>query len=149
MILVLSPFHLSEIHNYLESAYPQEGCGLLLGRIESAFTTVHQVITAANVWHSTTETDRSLHDRYEIDPSAMLAAMKSARETHLEIVGIYHSHPDHPAIPSECDRSLAWAQYIYVICSVDRGSVCATTAWQLDGQLDDDAQFRSVEIQAF
>ncbi len=142
MSLILSPLHLSQIHCHLQATYPQEGCGILLGRAERSNTTVHQVITTVNVWHSTTETDRSLRDRYEIDPTAMLAAMKSARDAHLEIVGIYHSHPDHPAIPSECDRSLAWAQYIYVICSVDRGTVCATTAWQLD----DDAQFRSVPI---
>jgi proteasome lid subunit RPN8/RPN11 len=144
MSLAVSPTHLDEMHRHLESLYPQEGCGILLGTIEHGFVTVHQVMATANVWNNTSETDRSLRDRYEIDPSAMLAAMKSARELNLEIVGIYHSHPDHPAIPSECDRSLAWAQYIYVICSVDRGSVCATTAWQLDAE----AQFRSVEIQA-
>jgi proteasome lid subunit RPN8/RPN11 len=151
MSLAVSTTHLDEIHRHLESLYPQEGCGILLGTIEHRLVTVRQVMTTANVWNNTSETDRSLRDRYEIDPKAMLAALKSARELHLEIVGIYHSHPDHPAIPSECDRTLAWAHYIYVICSIDRGSVSgsvsasvsATTAWQLD----EARQFQKVSIE--
>jgi proteasome lid subunit RPN8/RPN11 len=135
--------------------YPEEGCGLLLGTIDptivnaitiaNSITTVHQVIATENSWnksHNTSEPDRSTRDRYEIDPREMLAAMKSARETNLELVGIYHSHPDHPAIPSECDRRLAWPHYIYVICSIDRASVSTTTAWQLDEQ----QQFQAMPI---
>ena len=73
----------------------------------------------------------------------MLATLKTARQNHLELVGIYHSHPDHPASPLECDRSLAWSSYIYVICQVSRGIVSATTAWQLDG---DRQQFQPVAM---
>ncbi len=114
----------------------------MLGTLENNTFQIHQIIPTTNVWHHPEEADRSLRDRYEIDPREMLAAMKTARLNNLEIVGIYHSHPDHPANPSECDRTLAWSEYIYVICSVDSGSVSATTAWQLD----DRQQFRSVQI---
>ncbi len=162
MTLILLPTHLNQIHRHLEAVYPEEGCGLLLGTIgptidatiANSITTVHQVIPTENVWKTTGEPntgepdrstrDRSTRDRYEIDPKELLWAMKSARQNNLEIVGIYHSHPDHPAMPSECDRRLAWGQYIYVICSVDRASVSTTTAWQLDDQ----QQFQSVSLTA-
>jgi proteasome lid subunit RPN8/RPN11 len=146
MSLILSRLNLNQIHHHLESMYPQEGCGLLIGVLTEGKTVIHQVIATENVWDNLGETDgkpdHSTRDRYEISPKAMLWAMKSARENNLEIVGVYHSHPDHPAIPSECDRRLAWAQYIYIICSVDRGTVRETTAWQLDDQ----QQFRSVSL---
>ena len=142
MNVTIAPNHLATLHRHLESTYPQEGCGLMLGTIEPGIIQIHQVIPTTNVWNDPEETDRSLRDRYEIDPREMLAAMKTARQNNLEIVGIYHSHPDHPASPSECDRSLAWSSYIYVICSVDRGIVSTTTAWQLD----DRQQFQPVEI---
>jgi proteasome lid subunit RPN8/RPN11 len=142
MKVTIALHHLAALQGHLEAVYPQEGCGLLLGTLEQETLHIHQVIAATNVWNHPEDADRSLHDRYEIDPREMLAAMKTARQNNLEIVGIYHSHPDHPASPSECDRSLAWSEYIYVICSVDSGSVSATTVWQLD----DRHQFQSIEI---
>ena len=142
MKFTIALHHLATLHHHLEAAYPQEGCGLMLGTLENGTLRIHQVIPTTNVWHHPEEADRSLRDRYEIDPREMLEAMKTARLDNLEIVGIYHSHPDHPASPSECDRTLAWSEYIYVICRVDSGSVSATTAWQLDDQ----QQFQSVQI---
>jgi proteasome lid subunit RPN8/RPN11 len=64
----------------------------------------------------------------------MLQVQRSARERELEIIGIYHSHPDHPAVPSECDRRLAWPVYSYVILSVQSGQVMACQSWRLDDQ---------------
>ena len=142
MRFTIAPHHLTILHHHLEAAYPQEGCGLMLGTIEQGILQIHQAIPTTNVWNHPEDIDRSLHDRYEIDPREMLAAMKTARLNNLEIVGIYHSHPDHPANPSECDRSLAWSEYIYIICRVDSGSVSTTKAWQLD----DRQQFQSVHI---
>ena len=142
MKVTIAPHHLATLHHHLEAAYPQEGCGVMLGILENNTFQIHQIITTTNVWNHPEDADRSLRDRYEIDPREMLAAMKTAHLNNLEIVGIYHSHPDHPANPSECDRTLAWSEYIYVICSVDIGSVSATTAWQLD----DRQQFQSVYI---
>jgi proteasome lid subunit RPN8/RPN11 len=138
-MLHLSPDHLQSIHQHLTEVYPEEGCGLILGRVESDEVMVLRVITTENVWQASeieseleARADRSKHDRYEIAPQEMLAAMKLARLENLEIIGIYHSHPDHPAKPSECDRRLAWPQYIYLICRVDNTGVTETTAWQLD-----------------
>lgn len=142
MKFTIAPHHLKTLHHHLEAAYPQEGCGLMLGTLENTTFQIHQIIPTTNVWNHPEDADRSLRDRYEIDPREMLAAMKTARLNNLEIVGIYHSHPDHPASPSECDRTLAWSEYIYVICRVDSSSVSATTAWQLD----DRQQFQSVHI---
>ncbi len=134
-MLHLSLTHLQTIHQHLIEVYPEEGCGLILGRVESDGVTALRVIATENVWQKPDQddrNDRSKHDRYEIAPQAMLAAMKLARQENLEIIGIYHSHPDHPAIPSECDRHLAWPQYIYLICQVKNASITETTAWQLD-----------------
>ena len=142
MNFTIAPDHLATIHRHLELTYPQEGCGLMLGTIDQGIPQIHHVIPTTNVWNHPEETDRSLRDRYEIDPREILAALKAARQNHLELVGIYHSHPDHSAFPSECDRSLAWSSYIYVICQVTQGIVSATTAWQLD----DRQQFQPVEI---
>jgi proteasome lid subunit RPN8/RPN11 len=124
------------IHHHLMNVYPEEGCGLLLGKIAEDAVVVTLVIATKNAWtvenQSPVEQHRSKCDRYEIEPKEMLAAMKLARSENLEIIGIYHSHPDHPARPSESDRQLAWAQYIYLICSVEGGIVTNMTAWRLD-----------------
>lgn len=80
--------------------------------------------------------------RYWIAPAAMLAAMRHARNRSLEIIGIYHSHPDHPAVPSEYDRQLAWQQYSYLIVSVEQGHAQLCQSWVLD----DDDRFQSESL---
>ena len=70
--------------------------------------------------------------RYWIDPKDMLKAQKHARNNGLSIVGIYHSHPDHPAVPSECDRACAWPEYSYIIASVPNGQATDVLSWALD-----------------
>lgn len=71
-------------------------------------------------------------DRYWIDPAEMLAMMREARQRNLDMIGVYHSHPNHAAIPSECDRQLAWQQYSYVIISVQQGMAADLYSWRLD-----------------
>jgi proteasome lid subunit RPN8/RPN11 len=80
--------------------------------------------------HDTSDSDR--RDRYWIDPQEMLAAQRYVRDRHWEIVGIYHSHPDHAAVPSECDRRLAWPRYAYLILSVQQGKTQNYGVWSLD-----------------
>ncbi|MEW6498957.1 MAG: M67 family metallopeptidase, partial [Cyanobacteriota bacterium] len=74
----------------------------------------------------------SRRHRFSIAPQVMLKAQKDARDRNLNIIGIYHSHTDHPAIPSEFDRAIAWSQYSYVIVSVQQGSACDFKSWSLD-----------------
>ncbi|NJL49456.1 MAG: M67 family metallopeptidase [Leptolyngbyaceae cyanobacterium SM2_5_2] len=144
-------------------AYPQEGCGLILGRrlmsatdrmtsasLEAADREAIAVIPVANAWHPSvldytdpaitpaTTVDHGLGDRYWIDPATLLEVQRSARQQDLDIIGIYHSHPDHPAVPSECDRRLAWPVYSYLIIAVSHGQVIDLNSWRLN----DEGQFQ-------
>lgn len=107
------------------AAYPVESCGLLLGRWQAGTTEVVYTRQARNLEHA--------HDRYRLDPAAFLAADAEARRAGLEIVGIWHSHPDHPAVPSEADRAAAWAGWSYVILAVGPDGVTDVRSWRLDG----------------
>jgi proteasome lid subunit RPN8/RPN11 len=132
------------------ASYPVECCGILLGRRQfgpanaaaEVSREVVQVVATENAWAPSllgyTDAERdsgqehSLGDRYWIDPAVLLQVQRSARDQGLEVLGIYHSHPDHPAVPSECDRALAWPVYSYVIVSVVKGQVADFTSWRLD-----------------
>lgn len=79
---------------------------------------------------------------YTIAPEVMLLAQREARNRQLDIIGIYHSHPDTCAIPSEFDRVYAWHQYSYIIVSVQNGKACDLKSWSLD----DHNRFQPEEI---
>jgi proteasome lid subunit RPN8/RPN11 len=83
-------------------------------------------------------------DRYWIDPQDLLVAQRYARDRQINILGIYHSHPDHPAVPSESDRLLAWSDYSYLILSVQSGIVSDYRCWTLDQH----HQFQLEEVRA-
>lgn len=153
MVLRLGNEHLWDIRAHAESTYPDECCGLLLGKIAQDSKNLVEVIVTENVWSAETaenfsrieaESDLSYTQRshYAIAPEIMLKAQKSARDRKLDIIGIYHSHPDHPAIPSECDRVYAWYQYSYIIVSVHQGKASDLKSWSLD----DEHQFQPEEI---
>ena len=132
--LVLLPRHLFTIQRHAQIAYPEECCGILMGRPlrgrEGVF--VERVLSVPN---GHTE-DRSR--RFSIAPETLLAAQKEARGIGLEIVGYYHSHPDQPARPSEHDREHAWPGLSYLIVSVNGREVAETRSWRL---ADDRSQF--------
>lgn len=138
MTLRLSQHQLATIHAHAERTYPHECCGLLLGKLDGAIKVVETIRVVVNAWDEAVaheladEPTLTQTRRYWIDPSDMLAAMRAARQHNLEIIGIYHSHPDNPAVPSECDRRLAWSQYSYLIASVQQGSTTETLSWTLD-----------------
>ncbi|MBD2776887.1 Mov34/MPN/PAD-1 family protein [Iningainema tapete] len=132
------------IYDRALSTYPQECCGIIVG----VHNSVVEVIPTENVWANFVETfpETSLHgetERYAIAPFEMLRVQKQARDRHLEIIGIFHSHPDHPAIPSECDRLYAWQEYSYVIISIQKGVLGELTSWRLD----EHHQFQPEEIE--
>jgi proteasome lid subunit RPN8/RPN11 len=138
--LTLHAEHLQAIYAYAERTYPEECCGLLLGTIAADASVVHDVYAVPNAWD--TEAANELNEnvsftktrRYWIAPEDMLAGMREARQRNLDIIGIYHSHPDYPAEPSECDRALAWSQYSYLIVSVEQGAANNHRSWTLNEQ---------------
>ena len=140
MSLTLHAEHLQAIYAYAERTYPEECCGLLLGTIAADASVVHDVYAVPNAWD--TEAANELNEnvsftktrRYWIAPEDMLAGMREARQRNLDIIGIYHSHPDYPAEPSECDRALAWSQYSYLIVSVEHGTANNHRSWTLNEQ---------------
>lgn len=108
-----------------ERAYPREGCGLLLGRMAGEARLVLEARPARNA------ADSAARDRYLIEPEEVLRAEREARSAGLDLLGFYHSHPDHPASPSEFDRQHAWPWYVYLIVSVAAGRAGALRAWLL------------------
>jgi proteasome lid subunit RPN8/RPN11 len=113
---------LDEVHRHAAEGYPYEICGLLLG--PAGGDRVTEARRARN-----TVTDRA-HDRYEIDPRDQLRIQREADEVGLDVVGYYHSHPDHPARASITDAERSWAGPFYVIVSCEKGKVVDGNAFQ-------------------
>lgn len=110
-----------------EAGYPHEACGLLIGARDARGARVEEVTSARNL-----NTERA-HDRYRLDPDDFVRADGRAAESGLDVIGVWHSHPDHPARPSVTDRDAAWADYSYVIVSVSKGRAIDVTSWTLAG----------------
>jgi proteasome lid subunit RPN8/RPN11 len=123
--LVISPRHLQTISRHAMASYPEECCGVLIGRSLDEATVVERLLSVGN------ERQDSRHNRYLISPETVLAAQKEARALSLDIVGYYHSHPDHPARPSEFDREHAWPWVSYLIVSLAGRRVVETRSWRL------------------
>src|SRR5438309_1482395 len=117
-MLKISQSDYAALRAHGEETYPHECCGILLGTIDidKDEREAKTVIRAGN-----TRLD-SLHNRYNIDPKELIAAQSQARESGLDIVGFYHSHPDHPPLWSQTDFAEAhWIGCSYVITSVKKG----------------------------
>ena len=123
-----------------EETYPHECCGVLLGRFvcHSDADAIH---VEAAVRAGNTRTD-SAHNRYNIAPVELVRIQRQAREQGWDIVGFYHSHPDHPAQWSQTDFAEAhWLGCSYVITSVEQGKAAITNAFRLQGASEDDKRF--------
>lgn len=125
-----------EVENEAKKSYPVECCGLLIGTNTSEKKVV-EVRPLRN-----TNTERS-HDRYEIEGREFIKADKEAARKGLQIIGIYHSHPDHPAIPSAFDTDHAWCGYSYLIAAVENGERIVIRSWVFD---EEKKQFQEEEI---
>ena len=125
MKVVIGPELMQRMARHGEETYPHECCGFLLGRAGEG---EHVVLEARR--QSNERTD-SRENRFLISPEEFRAAEKEARTAGLSLVGIYHSHPDSPARPSDYDRDHAWPWFTYVIVSVGKGKAADTKAWEL------------------
>jgi proteasome lid subunit RPN8/RPN11 len=110
-------------------AYPDECCGILFGQDGPRGRFVQRVQSAANV---AVPGERS--QRFSIDPLQLMHAERQAADARQTVIGFYHSHPDHPARPSEHDREQAWPFYSYLIVSILNGEAGDLTSWILDDQ---------------
>lgn len=126
-----------------EETYPYECCGVLLGKnVPGEGNTVKKVVRAGN-----TRTD-SAHNRYNIAPQELVKIQRQARELGLDIVGFYHSHPDHPAQWSKTDFAEAhWIGCSYVITAVEKSKAAVTNAFLLSGTEEDNKRFEDEAIQ--
>ena len=119
-----------------EETYPHECCGILLGNSDAENIAVVQLLRAGN-----TRTD-SAHNRYHIAPQELIAAQREGRKLGLDIVGFYHSHPDHPAQWSATDFAEAhWFGCAYVITAIEQGHAKITNSFLLTGTSEDDKEF--------
>jgi proteasome lid subunit RPN8/RPN11 len=105
--------------------YPHECCGALLGNDSEAGREVVELVPLAN------QRNDSPRNRFEVTPDDVQMAEKKARDSKLQVIGWYHSHPDAPARPSEFDREHAWPWYSYVIVSVEQREPRDVKSWRL------------------
>ncbi len=131
MTIRLTPDLLEAIEGHAESAYPEEGAGLLLGEVHGEHRRVTELLPLPNRYAPESRTRR-----YQIDARDMLAAEDQAEARGLDILGVFHSHPDHPARPSDFDLEWALPWYSYLITSVVQGHARETLAWKLRDQRD-------------
>jgi proteasome lid subunit RPN8/RPN11 len=128
------------IRRQAERSYPQEGCGILLGTASEDCRSVASIYPCNNA-------DPEPARRYSIDSLQVIAAQKLARSVGHDIIGFYHSHPDHPVQYSETDLAYAyWPDCSYVITSVEQGNASETKSFLLEG-LEEHKAFAEEEIE--
>lgn len=126
--LVLPTEPRRRIQTWAQGLYPGEACGLLLGREDLRDpNTLHVVRTflARNLCGEEST------ERYELDPVDVLAAERAAKANNLQVIGVWHSHPDQQALPSALDLANAWEGWSYLIVSVTPAGVAQMRSWRL------------------
>ncbi len=114
----------NQMKEHLERTYPYEGCGIILGKDD----------VATEIYRGTNIRQERKEDRFLLDPSDIVNAEKYAKQRSIDILGFYHSHPDHPARPSATDLESAWESYYYIIISVDKGKMSNMGLFKLSEQ---------------
>jgi proteasome lid subunit RPN8/RPN11 len=126
MSLILLKNILTAIHQHGEKAYPEEGAGLMLGKATGTEKVVQTILPLAN-----TREDAARHNRYLLNPQDYLRGELEAARMGVDVLGVFHSHPDHPNQPSEFDREWAMPWFSYLITSVQAGRAVASCSWLL------------------
>jgi proteasome lid subunit RPN8/RPN11 len=122
------------------AAYPNECCGILIGKEKDGRRVVERLAPMKNAFDPAER-----YHRFTIDPLAQIEAEKSADDTGQMVLGYYHSHPDHPARPSEYDRTHVppWSFYSHIIVAIEKGRPAEMTAWYMDENME---QFAPLEL---
>lgn len=153
MTVIISEQDLETIRQQGRENYPYECCGLLLGVIDDWEKKVFQVVPVENDWENqrsflaqidASDFNRDVRDAFAINPLTFLRIEKEARQNNLNVIGVYHSHPDHCAIPSDFDRAIASSVYSYLIVSLEKGEVKEILSWVLN----ENHQFMQEEIKS-
>ncbi len=139
MTLVLPEEILTRIHRQGEQAYPEEGAGLLLGEIRDGERWISELLPLTNM-----REEGVRRNRYQLSPEDYLKGEEMADRMGLEVLGVFHSHPDHPNRPSEFDRQWAWPNFSYLITSVVQGVAVESRSWRL---VEDRAKFNQEELE--
>ncbi|MBV8051500.1 MAG: M67 family metallopeptidase [Acidobacteriaceae bacterium] len=141
-MLRISRPHYEVLRQHGEETYPHECCGVLLGRFDDDQRVVTSVARCRNT------RDDSPQNRYNIDPRELIRVQREGRGRGEEIIGFYHSHPDHPAMWSATDLAEAhWFGCSYVITSVEKGKAATTNSFELTGSEEQDKQLVSEKIE--
>ncbi|HEY0795372.1 MAG TPA: M67 family metallopeptidase [Acidisarcina sp.] len=156
-LLTLTEATYQAIREHGEETYPNECCGILLGHAHAAPAPgaprdpptrelpTNEVIEAIRAGNTRTD---SAHNRYNIAPQELVRAQREAREKGLDIVGFYHSHPDHPAHWSSTDFAEAhWLGCSYIITAIEKGKATTTNSFLLTGPSEEEKQFHPQPIQ--
>ena len=142
-MLKLSKKDYAALRRHGEETYPHECCGVLLGQMDD--DSVRTVTTIARCGNTRTD---SPQNRYNIDPRELVRIQREGRERGEDIVGFYHSHPDHPARWSPTDFAEAhWIGCSYVITSVEKGKAEVTNSFELTGSGEADKQLVNEKIE--
>jgi proteasome lid subunit RPN8/RPN11 len=141
LMLKLSQSDYISLRQHGEETYPHECCGVLLGQFDDGGSnSVSKTVTRIARCGNTRED--SPHNRYHIDPKELIRIQREGRERGEDIVGFYHSHPDHPAEWSSTDLAEAhWFGCSYVITSVEKGKASITNSFELAGSDEADKKF--------
>jgi proteasome lid subunit RPN8/RPN11 len=124
--LKLTAAQADQIRREGAAVYPNECCGVMIGKDDGNQRFVRQLKPLTNSF----DTAERYH-RFSLSPKDLMRAEKEAAEAGELVLGFYHSHPDHPARPSEYDRQHAWPFYSYVIVAIETGKPAAMTSWRL------------------
>ena len=133
-MLVVSNALIERINEHVEQAYPEEGAGFLIGNDGE----VKEILALSNA-----REDSARHNRFLITPEDYLKAELKADSLGLSLIGVFHSHPDAPNIPSEYDREWAQPFFSYVITRVDEGKAVSHRSWRL---VEDRSKYDEEEI---
>lgn len=140
-MLKITASHLHDIRCHGEESYPEECCGILIGTFDGDVRIVQSTVRCQN---AATELRSA---RYRIDPREVIRAQREVRERGFEVVGFYHSHPDHPAQWSPTDLAEAhWVGCSYLIVAVEDGKSLAANSFFLSGKLEESKAFSQEEL---